>query len=115
MRKNEIIEIMDNVAKGARYKPGTSFAVVASGDNARIGATLVKQDVKTGKTISLLGHGDRPFSKLVGLNKKELQGQTMHGIRMLIHDGEMHEADEWLKFDGVDLFNPHRKENQNEQ
>ena len=30
-------------------------------------------------------------------------------IRKLVHNAEIHEADEWLRFNGVMLFNPHKE------
>lgn len=108
----EVLQKVESILSRVTYKPGTKIIAVQcrSGCHINLFADFKRPDVSDPtKDIEIRGGGDIRVDKLksVGANEKAFQDIVMDEVRSLLHRGEEHEADEWLKLDGKSIFDPH--------
>lgn len=90
------------------YKPGSSFVPFEdlNGVGFRFQLQVVDMEVPTHK--SMIARGGLIRFRDLNLHKADLDGFLKHEVRRIVHSGEIHEADEWFKVDGVAPFDPHK-------
>jgi hypothetical protein len=101
----EVAERVGRVLAGVTYKPGWSFAATAyDGGALYIEAFHTETDSRNGTELPA-------FARRIPLRWPIYTASTDEGVlawvRHCIHEWEVHEADEWLRFDGNHVHDPH--------
>ena len=100
MTMQEALSIME----GVTYKPGWRIGYTQSSD-VHLLVTLFAppwaDTVNKGNMIEL------QFSDTFNVAKMGHRGKLLKAVRRLCHYAECHEADEWLRYDGTMVHDPH--------
>ena len=94
------------VVKDIQYKPYSRIQVAHShvyGAALEMRITLKVIDVHTNKLIDITS------TEIVQPDRFHAKEEVVHFVRQQIHRMEMHEADEWIKVNGVAIFDPHKE------
>lgn len=112
------LERVRNLLKKVTYKPGWRFDArtepVLNYDphyfyqEVQVFVSCLVPDTETGKDTKLVVH--RRFSNCTLRDMKDSQ-IISYCISSLIREAEMHEMDEWFKFDGSHVVEPHPENN----
>lgn len=93
------------IIEGITYKIGTTVRIIRSynTDIIQLGVGTIKPDVLTFKENPLINTITITPEYLVQMTEKDL----IREIKYIIVRLELHEVDEWLKYKGVCVTNPH--------
>ena len=95
----------DQLVRSISYKPGVMFApgqIAFDSVTFQLRAQTVNADHPS-MTIQLMSQEIIPAERVRRFSMEEAK----HWIRARIIDFEKHECDEWLRFNGERLVNPH--------
>lgn len=95
---------LQNIINKLSYKPGTAFFLDKTKAGYAVLLELTTKDIKNEVV-------DVPLISTIRYTAAELRGMTdtqiLMKIRRQVHEIEVHEADEWLKYDTKQIVNPH--------
>lgn len=97
MTKPELIDLLRRLT----YKPEVRLVVHDLDDHVSFQAVLVVEDTLNPPRIVEVDMGRTFYPPVVE------RDEVLDVVRRMIHDLEKHEADEWLKLDGVAWCHPH--------
>jgi hypothetical protein len=109
MSERDVVALVEGILKKITYKVGWKFRAQRNHawDGVEVWISYLDKDA-TGKTP-----GENYLNLRVAISMHELshmrhpEKYLMHRIFEGIRTAEMHEIDEWLKYDGVHVNDPH--------
>jgi hypothetical protein len=112
-----VMDLLQGILKKITYKEGWEFRAQRSPgwEAVEVSISYLNKDA-TGKTP-----GENYLALRIAIPMYELSHMShpekylMHRIFEGIRQAEMHEIDEWLKFDGVHVNDPHPERKKNEK
>ena len=116
MKPEEVMPIVRKTLDRVEYKPGAKFVISEMSNfftrNAVVTLSFRVRDVHDGgRKIDVISNMQIPEQQLALCKSEgELVELFLELLRKHIHSFEIHEADEWLKFRGEQVFDPHKNE-----
>ena len=103
-----MIELLGHVT----YKPGWRIELENSGWGLGIGVEIETQDSNHPGADKVVIHFNHPLPPwLIDAIEKEPPAKVfsalLNEVQLAIKEAELHEAAEWLRFDGVPVVDPH--------
>ena len=103
MNIQEALSVMAQVT----YKPGWRIEYA---QQSSVHLTIKLLAPPWPDTMQMGGIVELEFFNTFNVALMRNRGKLLKAIRRLCHQAECHEADEWLKYQGVMVHNPHVKE-----
>lgn len=100
----EIIKILRRASELVTYKPGCSFSVEEQDDKIAIVMSRMAPDTRMPTEIATIRFTRIIDENEVNAGEKDFAERLFYNV---IRDAEMHEVDEWFRFRGVCVHDPH--------